>query len=164
MIPKAMRHHSRSRNRKRRRGFSTIETVVVILIAMVLTALAVPQINGELKILRLNSAAMSVAGVISTTRYQAIMHGYKYNLTFDNTTLKYQIKNMAPPATTFSNVGTSVQFTGTNAITLSAKTTLQFNPSGTVQATTGAMTFNLTYAGQTKTITVSNIGDVTITP
>lgn len=146
------------------RGFTMLELVMVVAIGIILAAMAVPAITSEMEILRLNSAAVSAAGAISSTRYQAIMHGYKYQIAFSKDNLTYQISNEVPPATAFSKVGGAVPITGQNAITMSAATTLQCNPSGTVQATVGQMNFSLSHVGQTKTITVSNLGDVTITP
>jgi Tfp pilus assembly protein FimT len=141
-----------------------IELVMVVAVGIILAAFAVPVITGEMEVLRLNSAAVSAAGAISATRYQAIMHGYKYQIAFSKDNLSYQISNEAPPATAFSNVGAAVPITGSKEIAMSAATTLQCNPSGTVQATVGQMNLSLSHAGQTKTITVSNLGDVTITP
>jgi Tfp pilus assembly protein FimT len=141
-----------------------IELVMVVAVGIILSAFALPVITGEMEVLRLNSAAVSAAGAISTTRYQAIMHGYKYQIAFNPDTLTYQISDEVPPATAFSKVGAAVPITGSQDFTMSAATTLQCNPSGTVQATVGQTSFSLSHAGQTKTIKVSNLGDVTITP
>jgi len=53
---------------------------------------------------------------------------------------------------------------GISNVVLNQNTTLQFKPSGLVTATTGAMTMTLTYGPNTKTITVSNYGNVNVTP
>jgi hypothetical protein len=70
---------------------------------------------------------------------------------------------MVPPATTYSNVGSAIPITS-SAVAISAATTLEFRPNGQVSATTGAMNFNMSYQGVTKTITVSTYGNVNVTP
>jgi hypothetical protein len=47
-------------------------------------------------------------------------------------------------------------------VTMNQDTTLQFKPNGSVSATTGALTFQLTYQGMTKTITVSTYGNISV--
>jgi hypothetical protein len=53
---------------------------------------------------------------------------------------------------------------GSTAVSLNQNVTLQFKPSGYVQATTGTTTFTLTYGSTTKTIAVSSYGNVNVTP
>src|SRR6266853_1193458 len=66
-------------------------------------------------------------------------------------------------ATTFTNVGGADPF-GSPAVVLNQNVTLQFKPSGFVQATTGTTTFTLSYGSTTKTVTVSNYGNINVTP
>jgi type IV fimbrial biogenesis protein FimT len=145
------------------RGFSTIELLVTVSIALVMAAFAIPMTKNTINSMNLNSTAVSAANTVSATRYQAIMNGYPYKVAFNPTTMKYQVSSKVPPAATFSNVGSAVPFSTTQGVTLAAATTLQFSPSGTVSATVGQMNFSLTYSGKGKKITVSNLGDVSVT-
>ncbi len=93
------------------------------------------------------------------------MKGYPFRLTIDPTNRTYQLSSDPERDGTFANVGSAIPFTGGNApATVSAATTLQFRPNGQVSATTGALNFDVSYQGVTKTITVTTYGNVTITP
>ena len=111
----------------------------------------------------LNAAATSASWAIQTTRYQALMKGYPYQLTFNTTTNSYQITSEPAGTGTFSNVGGAVRrFQGTPVV-LSAGAQLQFKGNGSVSSVVaGSQTFTITYKGRTKTITVSNYGSVTV--
>ena len=148
---------------KSHRGFSLIELIFTVVILLIMTALAVPMTINAVQSFKLNAAAVSAANAISATRYQAIMNGYPFQLALDPTTMTYQAKNKVPPAVIFSNTGNTIPIGGSSSVVLSAATTLQFNPGGTVSAVAGAMNFTLTYAGRGKQITVSNLGDVKVT-
>ena len=124
---------------------------------------AVPIVRQTTALFRLNGAVSSVTGAIRTTRYQALMKGYPYRLAITPSTRQYQLLNDPERDGTFANTGTAVPITS-SAATISAATTLEFRPNGRVVATTGAMNLNLTYNGTTKTIAVSNYGNVTVTP
>jgi Tfp pilus assembly protein FimT len=152
-------------------GFSTLELVVVIAIALVLGGIAVPATQKTLQYLTLRSAVSSLTGAIQATRYQAIFHGCRYQLAVSHTNYNYQISSEAPASggtactTTFANVGTTIPLEG-NGVTLNQDVTLQFRPGGYVSATTGSLTtIVLTYGTlPSETISVSNYGDITVTP
>jgi len=150
----------------RRRGFSLLETIVVAGIVATLSAVTVPRMLSTVDSLELSAAAASVQGGIQATRYLAIMHGYPYQLVLTSGTTSYQITSKAPPATTFSNVGGLVPFTGVsnsaNKMTVTSNT-LQFLANGGVSATTGSMSFQITYKNATRTIGVSANGYVSVT-
>jgi len=152
----------------RARGFTLLELVIVVAIVLLIMAMAAPLARNMVRNYRLNAAASSVAGAIQSTRYQAIMVGCPYTLALTTNSLNYQIATQAitgtPPAcaTSYSNVGTAVPWATTNEIAISANTTLQFNPSGTVSATTGALNFDLTLGTMKKSFTVSGVGNVDI--
>jgi prepilin-type N-terminal cleavage/methylation domain-containing protein len=149
--------------RKSNHGFSLIELIFTVVILLIMTALAVPRTISAVRSFKLNAAAVTAANAVSSTRYQAIMNGYAFQLVLNPTSMTYQAKNKVPPAVAFSNFGRPIPLGGSPSIVLSAATTLQFNPSGTVSATAGAMNFTLTYAGLGKKITVSNLGNVAVT-
>lgn len=149
-------------------GFTLLELVVVVAIILVITAMALPFARNAIRAYRLNAAASAVSGVIQSTRYQAIMVGCPYTLSFTSGSMTYQLAAQTitgtPPAcsTSFSNVGSAIPWTTSAEIAIDQDVTLQFNPSGTVSATTGNMQFNLTLGTMTKAFTVSGVGNVSI--
>ena len=153
---------ARRRHSGNARGFSLIEIVIVLLVGSILTAMAIPQIKSQLNSYRLNSAVAMAKWSIQSTRFQALMKGYPYQVAFNATNFNYQIQNL-PSGTTYSNVGGTVPLASW-PMTLSANTTLRFLPNGSVNAPVGGLSFTITYQGTTKTITVSNYGNVTVTP
>ena len=107
--------------------------MVVMLVVLVLSAIALPQVQAALNSYRLNAAVSASTWAIQTTRYQAI-----------------------------SNVGTPVPIAN-QLITFSTSTTLQFSPNGSVSPILGAMTYSISsIQGGTKNVTVSNYGSITI--
>jgi len=60
------------RKRTRARGYSLVETLVVVGVVLVLTAVAVPIVHQGLQTYKLGSAATDVANLIQRTRYEAI--------------------------------------------------------------------------------------------
>ncbi len=151
-----------------RRGFTLLELLVVVSIILIVTLMALPSARNAIRSYRLNAAASAVSGVIQSTRYQAIMVGCPYTLTFTTSSMTYQLATESitgtPPAcsTSFSNVGSAVPWTTSKEIAIDQNLTLQFNPSGTVTATTGSTTFNLKLGTMTKAFTVSGVGNVSI--
>ena len=110
---------------------------------------------------QLQSAVSSSTWAIQSTRYQALMAGYPYQVVFTQSTGSYQIQNLPTGATTYANVGGAVPLSG-STISLNQDTTLRFLPNGSVSAPTGALTFTITFYGTTKTITVSTYGNVKV--
>ena len=145
-------------------GFTLIEMVIVLAILTVLTAVCLPLFQSATKSYRMSSAVLAVTGAIQSTRYQAIMHGYPYTLTLDPTTQTYQVKNELPGAATFTNVSTAIPWSADQGIALSPATTLQFSPGGIVTVNSGAMVLILNDGTVTETITVSEVGNVTVSP
>jgi Tfp pilus assembly protein FimT len=142
-------------------GFSLIEILFVMVVAMVMAAMAIPQTRAAMASYELSAAVESASGAIQSTRYQAIMHGYEYELAFDNTANTFQVLNEVPPAAAFTNVNSAVPISG-DAITVSASPTFLFKPNGSVSAVSGTMSFTISYRGTTKTLTVSNYGSISI--
>ena len=145
-------------------GFSLLElSFILLLLAGLLATLAVPTSKTALATYDLNAAVKDVAGAIEITRFLAIMKGYSYNIAFDQNTNSYQIGSRIPPATVFTNSSNPLPWSVTGDITLNPSTTLQFSPGGTVTATTGALSFTLSNGTTTQMITVSSIGELTVT-
>jgi len=149
------------RGRTNAAGFTMVELVVVLAIGLILTAMAIPTFSGAIASYELNGAVESAGAAIQGTRYQAIMHGYQYEVTLDPTLNTFQVLSEIPPATSFSNVGSAVPLSGV-PITVSAATTFLLKPNGSVSATVGAMNFSISYKGTTKTLTVSNYGSIAV--
>jgi prepilin-type N-terminal cleavage/methylation domain-containing protein len=156
------------------RGHTLVELVVVVAIILIVTAIAIPQIGSTMDYLRFRGAISSVRGAIQSTHYLAISQGFRYRLAFTKATSSYQVTYESDPANkpgTYVSVpgaaGNVVAWNGAwnKKATISADTTLQFNPSGSVNATTGALTFTLAYLNQpTETFTISTYGRVSVTP
>jgi len=138
-----------------------LEIVMVLLVITILFAMAIPQGRSIVNRYELEGAVASCTWAIQSTRYQALEQGYQYQVVFNSSAGTYQIQNEAPPATTFSNVGSAVPFSG-RPVTLNQDTTLVFKPNGAVSVSTGALSFTLTYQGKTATVTVSNYGNVNV--
>lgn len=143
-------------------GFTMIETAITVSIVMILLAFGVPSMLSTIDSYKLNAAATSASWAIQTTRYQALMKGYPFQLTFSTANNTYQVSSEPPGAAIFSNVGGAVPITGA-PVTISANAQLQFKGNGAVSAVVvGSQTFTITYKGRTKTITVSNYGSVKV--
>jgi Tfp pilus assembly protein FimT len=137
-----------------------LELMVVLFIVGVMTAMAIPQVEAALDTYRLNSAVSSVTWAIQTTRYQAIMHGYPYKVAISAANNTYQVSSTSGGGG-FANVGSAVPIAN-QLVTISAATTFQFSPNGSVSAALGNMNFTVSSEGATKTITVSNYGSITV--
>lgn len=154
--------------RKHASGFTLIELVVVLAIIMIISVMSIPYARNVLRSYRLNAAASSIKGLVQSTRYQAIMVGCPYRVAFTTGSVNYQLSTQqitgTPPAcsSSYSNVGSAVPWTTTSEASISANTTLQFNPNGTVSASTGNSDFTISLAGVTRSISVSGVGNVYI--
>jgi len=156
-----------SRSRRRVRGFSLIELLVTIAIIILILAIAVPQMQNASRSYQMRSIVVSVTGAIQSTRYQAISNGIPYRVALSQANTNYQVWSnpCGTAAPCWGKIGGTVPLSGSSLTpALSADTTLDFHPSGLVQASTGALTFNLTFRGLTETIAISNYGNITVTP
>jgi len=160
-------------NPARKTGFSILELVVVLAIAMVMVIMAIPAARSAVATYQLDAAADGASGAIQAARYQAIMHGYPYQVNLNSTNNQYQILNEVPPATTFSNVGNAVPLTaqqitmgvGTPSSGYTGQLVLQFSPNGSVSVVSGQSmpaAFTIAYNGTTKHFTVANYGTISI--
>ena len=145
------------------RGFSLVELMFAILVGIILTAMAVPQIGAQLTNYRLQGAIASATWAVHSTRYQALMEGYPFQVVFNSTANTYQIQSSPANNGTYTNVDTAVPLSGSQ-IVLSADTTLNFKQNGYVSAPVGALNFTITYKGVCQKLAVTNYGNVSITP
>lgn len=143
-------------------GFSLLETALTLALVTIMIAFAMPAMFSTADIFRLNGASDAATWAIQTTRYQAIMKGYPFQLTFNATNNTYQVASEPPGSGSFTNVGSAIPLTS-SAITINPGTVLQFKGNGSVAATAGnVQTFTISFKGRTKTITVSNYGSITV--
>ena len=84
-------------------------------------------------------------------------------MVFTASTAQYQIQNLTPGSGSYANVGSAVPLSA-SPVTMTPNTTLQFKPDGAVAATVGGLSFTISYQGTTETITVTNYGNVSVTP
>jgi Tfp pilus assembly protein FimT len=159
--PGANRRLVRQRQTRSLAGYSVIELLIIVVISLILGAITIIATQSAMASYHLSAAVDSATGAIQGARYQAIMHGYPYQVAFNTTQNTFQVLSEAPPATSFTSTGSAVPLSAV-PITLSAATTLQFKPNGTVSASVGTMTFSISYHGTTKTLTVSKYGSITV--
>jgi len=107
-----------------------LELVIVLAIGSILTAMAIPQVRSGLYSYRLNSAVAMAKWAIQSTRFQALMKGYPYQVVFSAANTNYQIQNL-PSGTTYANVGSVVPLAG-SPMTVNQDATINFLPNGFV--------------------------------
>jgi type IV fimbrial biogenesis protein FimT len=177
MICSSQRQYSTGRQlRGRAAGFTLLELMLVVGVAMVLAAIAVPAIQNTMRVYNVRSATASLTGAISSTRFQSIFNGCKSQIVFTRATYSYQLQSEAPAFggqlcnAAFANVGGAVPLQG-KGMALNADVTLTFGPNGSVTSTPAANPIQLiltnTSAGPAlpaETIQVSTYGNVTVTP
>ncbi len=146
-------------------GWSLIDILVAVSVAAIMAAMAVPQVQNVVRNYRLDAAVSSVTGAIQSTRYQAIMRGYPYAIEFDTASRSYQVLNKPPGATDFVTTGGPIPISGLDKATVSLAAGFQFNPQGTVVPTKGGgSSVQISNGSVVKTITVSAVGQVRVTP
>jgi Tfp pilus assembly protein FimT len=154
-------------------GFTMLEAVLVLLIALLMAALAIPAGRSAIQSYELVSAVDNVTGAIQGTRYQAIMHGYQYQIDVNSANNQLQVSSEIPPATSFSSTGSALPISsdpivigvGSANSSNTGHAILQFKPNGAVVIASGQaapMVLTVTLNGNTKTITVSNYGSITV--
>jgi Tfp pilus assembly protein FimT len=132
------------------RGFSIIEIVWVLGLAMILMALAIPNFLSLLPSLRLSSAARQVAQDLQVARMKAISQNQSYTVDFD------------PPNGTYTYGSDSrnikTEYPGITIQSVSPQDP-QFSPRGTATATA---TITLSNGAAQKWICVKTVGRVNI--
>ena len=164
MLP-TQEHSGRSQSgissRRKDRGFSMIELLMVCMVGTILTAMAIPHVQSGINNYRLNSAVAMAKWAIQSTRFQALQSGYPFQVVFSSANVNYQIQNKPTGASSYQNVGSPVPLASW-PMTFSVDTTVNFQPNGYVSETVGSNNFSITYQTTTAYITVSNYGNVTV--
>lgn len=95
------------RTQRAQAGFSVVELAVVVVIALVVLAIAIPNVLSSLEGYRLDSAVRSIAGRLSDARLEAIKRNTPTRLIFNAAAGTYQVQTAAGvnlgPAETLPN-------------------------------------------------------------
>lgn len=161
-------------------GYSLLEMMVVVTIATITTAIAVPLVQSATTSYRMRSAVNAVSGAIQTTRFQAINNGYPYRIVFNFPASTYQVykSTCGYTAPCWATVGNAIPLSGSSvAATMSiagqpsaTSNTLDFQGGGLVITPTvtapaaSSLTFVMNFKGLTEAFTVSNYGSITVSP
>lgn len=156
-------------------GFTLLELMFVVVIAMVMVVMAIPLLNNATGYFKLRGAVSSVTGAIQATRYQAIFQGCPYQIVFTAAANTYQVQRQCPTGGAFVNFCDSpvlncpVPLSGTGTkVALNADVTLIFSPGGKVtspQFPGGGINMVITYGGKPpETISVSSYGSINVKP
>ena len=137
-------------------GFTVLELMVAIGIAMVVMGIAVPSLMSWLPTLRLSSAARQVATDLQVARMKAISQNTKYRMNFVTTT-SYSLEKH--DGTQFN--AESGPFALPDGITTTAGALAsEFQPRGTVNSASTVTLQNVNSA--TKTVQIAAVGRVSI--
>jgi Tfp pilus assembly protein FimT len=162
MRKRFQRDKGRRKLRSAAAGFTAIELIMVLCVASILTAMAIPQVKSGIYRYRLQGAVASAVWAIQSTRYQALMKGFPYQVVFDKSANTYKLQS-APDSVNFSDMSVPgiVPLSG-SATVLNADTTLRFKPNGLVTNQVGALNFTITYQGLCQKVTVSSYANITL--
>lgn len=140
------------------KGFSILETMVVVAISGAIVAAATPNLSTALSGAQLQAASRSTAQFIRLTRATAVGKNALARVSVSGSTLTTQISRNG--GTTWTNTGTPLVLSnGTTVSSISpSASALSFTSQGT---TPGTVTITLrTGRGDTKSLVVSILGSV----
>src|SRR5579863_7726378 len=126
--------HLELNRRRRQRGLTLLELVMVLLVGSVLTAMAIPQVKRSVYNYRLSSEVAMITWAIQSTRFQSLMEGYPFQEVFTQSSDSYQIQSEPTGTSTFTNVGNSVPLSG-DAVAINQNMTVQVKPNGSLSVT-----------------------------
>ena len=154
-------------------GFTLLEAVMVMAVAILLAGMTLPVFTNAMKNYYQSATVSAAAGALQTTRFQAIMRGYPYEVVFTPSTLSYQVYAETSGATcppTFSAVGAATPLPSAGGVAMTGTTiTYTFYGSGTVYGVVptaspclpaAAPALQIANSVKSSTITVSGVGDV----
>jgi prepilin-type N-terminal cleavage/methylation domain-containing protein len=157
------------------RGFTVPELLITAVIGTVLTVVAIPMFYNALNNMRLSNMVSNLSGIVSSTRYQAIMKSQVYTLVITVPANTFVVTNFststAGAATPLAN-GQTIKLNGGTAATY----TFTLCPNGTVYGATSGLcpgqagfasvappALSVTYGSRQVNIAVSTVGNVTTT-
>ena len=154
---------------KRSAGFSLIEALIVIAIGITMAAIAIPQALNAMKNYRLQAATAGVSGAIQAARFQAIMHGCAYQLAISSSALTYQTYSEVPSSgstclTSFNATTSAIPIVRQGDATIDHDVTMTFKSNGTMAVASGSLPITISNGISSKSLNVSGVGDVTVTP
>ena len=148
----------------RKSGFTVLELIVAIGIAMVVMGIAVPSFMTWLPTLRLSSGARQVATDLQVARMKAISQNVKFRITFGTLpSASYQLERDTNSDGTYDLPGEldSGPFSLPDGITITAVVgTPEFQPRGTASSTSTITVRNGN--DETKSVQVAIVGRVMI--
>src|SRR5579883_2978309 len=147
-------------------GFTMLELTVVLLIAGITAAFALPVLDASMTTMRMNSAVSAMSAAISNTRYRAIKDSQVYTVVLTTPANTYVVTNVSTatadaavplPYTAIAfNGGTSATYT----FTLCPNGTV-YGAGGTCPGNTTPPTLAATFQNREIDLTVSSAGNVT---
>lgn len=147
--------------KSRKSGFTVLELIVAIAIAMIVLGIAVPSFMTWLPTLRLSSGARQVATDLQVARMKAVSQNRKFRLNFNTSTSYYFQADLNNDGTIGSGENESGPFSLPEGITTTAGALAsEFQPRGTASASSEITLQNGN--GETKKVQVAVVGRVTI--
>jgi prepilin-type N-terminal cleavage/methylation domain-containing protein len=143
------------------KAVTLVELMVVISIIAIMGAIASPTFFNYRSTLKLRTAARELASDTRYARQLAVSQNNSYSLCFDTTkTSQYSIFNTNDcTGTPVKTIDIAQTYSG---VAKSGGATLVFSPLGTVTPPNTVFTLNEADISQTKTVTVSGAGNVSI--
>jgi prepilin-type N-terminal cleavage/methylation domain-containing protein len=146
---------------KNQRGFSLIEVLIVLLIISILVVAAIPQIQQNLQMFRLETVAGLLSNRLSETRLTAVKHNRAAWLEINSTNKRLEVwttNELNQPI----RAKLDVTIPDNVLIVSGSATRVTFNSLGRNQAnTTNTVMFKLPNINFCKSVTVSAVGNVT---
>jgi type II secretory pathway pseudopilin PulG len=152
-------------------GFTLLELLLIVAVVMIASAMAIPAAHSAIASYQLDAAVDSATGAVQAARYQAIMHGYMYQIDFNSATNQFQVSSEIPPSASFSTVSNPVPISG-SPVTMGVGAAnqnsaghliLQLKPNGSILVSSGQsmpVPLTIAYNGTTIHLTVSNYGAI----
>lgn len=154
------------------KGFSAVELVVAMAVALIISGIALPSISSSLRVYQLNSVASMVADQFKSSRFDAIRRnvattcyitpvagGYQLwtdalgtgvYATTDRTALILGSRTLVATVPTGGALASAINVTGTTAMSgSSSQVSLAFDPRGAVSGNTAVNVFYIGYTGNT---------------
>lgn len=138
-----------------RRGFTLMETLAVIIIMAILSAIALPAISKSQMQTKIDRAAYSISNDVQMAFSMAAREGKPVTYSINSATLRFAVTDRATGTVLHNRYfGVSESPFGLTALGMSAPSITVF-PNGTAS---GAVEINLTLRSYSRTVRVSRVG------